>query len=134
MADWLDAYRASVGWGDEIIAAYIPQHDLACCFVNHDGEHFYEVPGTLKDLPKAFRDAAIVIEATSCRVGVLFTDEDATAAEVEEALVTLADAGIGCGFIEPKPRVHQYALLNRYTEGGLLKEALKVIDQEGGDA
>ena len=122
MADWIDAYRDSVAWGDEIISVYIPQHDLSCCFVNHGGDHFYEVPGTLKDLSKALRDASKARTATSCQVGVLFTDADATAAEVEEAMVTLADADIGCGFIEPKPRVHQYALLNRYTEGGLLKD------------
>ena len=130
MADWLDAYKASVGWGDEIYAEVLFPSGAECCWHEIDGVRYYESPGTLSDITTAIAVGQAVLAATGQKTGVLFIDEQATEALVEEALHRTCDADLGCGFIHPKPATLQYKLLSKYSEGTLLEAALKAM-QEG---
>ena len=128
--DWAQDYMDSVAWGDEIEQGFLTGSWIEYCRVEVDGVDYYDVPGHLTDLNKALADAEAVKEATGGKVAILFVDKQATEAQVEEAMHRACDVGIGCGFLEAKLKLHQYGLLNKYSEGTLLEQALKVM-QEG---
>ena len=130
MADWAQDYKDSVAWGDEIEQGVLIGRGIEYCRVDVDGVDYYDVPGHLTDITKALADAKAVEDATGGKVAVLFLDKQATEAQVEEAMHRACDVGIGCGFLEAKPKLHQYGLLSKYSEGTLLEQALKVM-QEG---
>ena len=132
MADWLDAYKASVGWGDEIYPDVLFPSGVECCWHEVDGIRYYDSPGTLSDITTAIAFGQAVHAAKGQKTCVLFIDEQATEAQVEEAMHRTCDVGLGCGFIHPKPATLQYKLLSKYSEGTLLEAALKAM-QEGND-
>jgi hypothetical protein len=122
MTSWVDRYRSTVSWGDEITADTIA--GVPCCWVEASGQRVYFTAGTVADLHGALAQALTVQRNTQSHGQVLFVDEHATAYQVEEAMHAMADAGIGCGFIEAEPSVHQHALLDRCSEGTLLPSLL----------
>lgn len=118
MSTWLDSYRASVSWGDQIHAATIA--GVECCWHEVKGERVASVPGSLDNITDAIRRATTVQRAINSACRVLFTDETATEAQVEEAMYETATCGVGCGFIEPLPSVYFYGLLEKFSEGHLI--------------
>lgn len=124
MADWLDAYRDSVSWGDQINAHTHPS-GIDCCWVEVHGRRVYSIPARLDEIGIASLNAVTIKLDTGCDVRVLFTDDTATAAQVEEAMNVLAQQDIGCGFLEPIPQVHFYGLLSLMSEGTLLESAVR---------
>ena len=135
MTNWLTKYRDSVSWGDEIYAKQISARDgsygpVDCCWF-YSGNRFdkchYYVPGDLKDINKAITDGLVVKQSTSCPTSILFTSKEATEAQVEEAIHTAGNAGLACGFLEAKPQVIWYGLLEKYSEGTLIEQALEVM-------
>ncbi len=85
-----------------------------------DGLHFW-VPGLLDDVSGALSLAEQALGLPGCSgVTVLFLDQQATAAQVEEALHLVAQAGAGCDFLEPAPRVLRDGLLQRMSEGTII--------------
>ena len=135
---WLDKYRDSVSWGDDIRAEKVSTRDgsygpVDCCWF-YIGDRLEEcrycVPGDLSDLNKAITDGLVVKQSTNCPTAILFTNKEATEAQVEEAIHTAGGSGLGCGFLEAKPKWLWYGLLEKYSEDTLLEQALKVM-QEG---
>jgi hypothetical protein len=120
MADWIEHFRASVGWGDQLTLSSLPD-GTACCSLPMDGGLRFWVPGSLGDIAGALRLARQALQASGCNgVTVLFLDQQATAAQVEQALHLVAQAGAGCDFLEPAPRVLRDGLLLRMSEGTIL--------------
>lgn len=114
---WIDRYRGSVSWGDQIHAETLPDGS-PCCWTEIKGGRFYTVPGFLGDLHGAIDRAQQTQHMPDCNLAVVqFLDEDATDFQVEEACHVLAAAGLGCGFLEPRPRVRHHLLLERASEG-----------------
>ncbi|MDA9661487.1 hypothetical protein N9T35_00670 [bacterium] len=139
MTNWLANYRDSVSWGDEIRAQKISSRDgsygpVDCCWF-YSGDRLekchYCVPGDLKDMNKAITDGLVVKQSTNCSTSILFTNKEATEAQVEEALHTAGNAGLACGFLEAKPTLLWYGLLDKYSEGTLMEQALKVMQEAG---
>lgn len=122
---WLQRYRAQFSWGRSIRRAKV--RGIPCCWVHCEGERHYDVPGNLRDIAKACADAAVVANSTRCSATVLFLDRKATAAQVEEALFTTSRAGLGCGFLRVQPRLLQYRLLNRVSEGNLVQDLFAAV-------
>ena len=121
---WVDRYRASVSWGDQIHPDLLTPGNTVCCWVPStiEGERHYRVPGWLNAIPAAIATAQQALEAPGCRsAAVLFLDTEATAYQVEEACHALAAAGLGCGFLEPKPAVLHHGLLLRASEDTILE-------------
>lgn len=127
MANWLDSYKESVSWGDQIHAETVDGID--CCWVEVDGKCVFSVPGTLDDVPGSIANAVAIKQAFDCDCRVLFADEEATQAQVEQAMHATAHEGIGCGFIEPRPSAYYFHLLDLYSEGTLLESAQKEAGQ-----
>jgi hypothetical protein len=126
MADWIDDYRETVSWGDQIHADHVPPDGELCCWFPYSGGRHYTTPGWLgSGLAESLARALRCLAATGTEVSVLFLDRQASAYEVEEALWVLSDAGIGCGFLEPQPKVMHYGLLERVSEGCLIKDMLQ---------
>jgi hypothetical protein len=123
VANWTEHFRASVGWGDQLTVSLLP-HGTACCSLPmDDGLHFW-VPGLLDDMPGATAMAKQALQLSGCSaVTVLFLDQQATAAQVEEALHVAAQAGAGCDFLEPSPRALRDGLLLRMSEDTILDGA-----------
>jgi hypothetical protein len=120
MADWIEHFRTSVGWGDQLTASLLPNGNACCSLPTAGGLHFW-VPGSLDDIASATRLAQQAFQASGCNgVTVLFLDQRATAAQVEEALHLVAQAGAACDFLEPVPRVLRDGLLLRMSEGTIL--------------
>lgn len=120
MADWIEHFRASVGWGDQLTLSLLPD-GTDCCSLPMDGGLHFWVPGSLGDIAGALRLAQQALQASGCNgVTVLFLDRQATAAQVEEALHLVAQAGAACDFLEPAPRVLRDGLLLRMSEGTIL--------------
>ena len=120
MTDWIDRFRASVNWGDEIHAGTLPDGCSYCWVKLGDGCHAW-VPGTLKDLPGAIALAHQAMRMSARRsVTAMLLDQQATDYQVEEACHLLARAGVGCDFLDVQPRVLRDGLLLRMSEGTLL--------------
>ena len=130
MANWAQDYMDSVSWGDEIEQGLLIESGIEYCCVDVDGVDYYDVPGHLTDITKALADAKAVEDATNGKVAILFLDKEATEDQVEEAMHRACDVGIGCGFLNAKPKLLWYGLLDKYSEGTLMEQALKVM-QEG---
>jgi hypothetical protein len=120
MNNWVDDFRASVMWGDQITECHMP-NDPPCCSVwLDDGMHVW-VPGELSDLEGAGARAELARRSFDCRgVTVMFLDEQATAAQVEEALHAMAARKAGCDFLGVQPSIHRSGLLLLMSEGTLL--------------
>ena len=123
MTTWIQRFRNSVSWGGDITAALLPD-GTPCCFMTlddgQDGQHVW-VSGFLGDIPAAIAKAQQAAQASDCKtVTVLFLDQQATAAQVEEALHLVAYGGAGCDFLEVQPRVLCDGLLLRMSEGTIL--------------
>jgi hypothetical protein len=132
MADWIDRYRASVSWGDQIHADLLWPSNTVCCWVpaTIEGQRHYRIPGCLANIPAAIATAQQALQAPGCRSAtVLFLDEEATPYQVEEACNLTAAAGIGCGFLEPQPEVLHLGLLTRASEGTLLEGMVQKLEE-----
>ena len=127
MADWAQQYMDYVSWGDEIQQEMLIESGIQYCRVDVDGVDHYDVPGHLTDLTTALADAKAVESSTNGKVAILFLDKEATEAQVEEAMHRACDVRLGCGFLETKPKWHHYELLDKYSEGTLLEQAMKVM-------
>lgn len=132
MTNWLDEYRDSVSWGDEIVYSLTYTRDgqlrpIECCFFPANDTYVYVVPGKLSDLNQALTDAAVVKANSNCLTNVLFTDDTATEAQVEEAMTVLGQKGFGCRFLKAQPDVLHLGLLDRMSEGTLLERAIEII-------
>ena len=120
MTSWVDRFRASVSWGDQLTAALLPCGTACCSMPMNDGLHFW-VPGHLADLSGAVASARQALQSPGCSgVTVLFMDRQATAAQVEESLHLVASSGAGCDFLESQPRVLRDGLLSLMSEGTIL--------------
>ena len=125
MSDWIDRFRSSVDWEDQVIAYLLPEGTPSCLVQLSDGPQVW-VHGLLADLPGAVGRARLARESLDCSniacrgVTVMFLDEQATAAQVEEACYVLARAGFSCDFLEVQPRVLRDGLLLRMSEGTVL--------------
>lgn len=128
MSEWLQDYKESVSWGDEIKAGLANKTEY--CSHTCDGETLCTVPGFLSDIRKAVLDAMFIKWVTKAKTAILFIDKEATEAQVEEAIHRACDQGVGCGFLHAQPAWLWYGLLDKYMEGTLLEEAIKVM-QEG---
>lgn len=124
MQDWIDRFRESVGWGDEIHASRLSDGAKYCWILVEQGWHAW-VPGLLEDLPGAITLAQRVMRCPGCyRAAVVFLDKEATEYQVEEACHRLAAADVGCSFLEAGPQVLRDGLLLRMSEGTVLDRAL----------
>lgn len=130
MANWAQDYMDSVSWGDEIVQGMHMESRVEYLSFEVEGSWKYLVPGDLNVMSKAIADGLVVKQSTNCRTSILFINKEATEAQVEEALHTAGNAGLGCGFLEAKPKWLWYGLLEKYSEGTLMEQALKVM-QEG---
>ena len=131
MADWQQAYMDSVSWADKIDSGiHAPSGIRYLCFESQ-GAGIYIVAGDLNVMHKAILDGLTLKQSTDCcATSVLFTNTEATEAQVEEALHVLAKQGLGCCFLEAKPKLLWYGLLKKYSEGTLLEEAVKVMQED----
>jgi hypothetical protein len=120
MTDWIERFRASVGWGDEITEGILPDGTPCCWVLMDDGMHAW-VSGTLQDLAAAITLAQQALGCLNCSgVTVLLLDQHASDYQVEEACHLLAKAGAGCDFLAAQPRVLRDGLLLRMSEGTIL--------------
>ena len=110
--NWAQDYMDSVSWGDAIEQGMTAANWVEYCRVEVGGVDYYTVPGQLTDISKAIADAKEVQSATNGKVEILFLDKDATEAQVEEAMHRACNEEIGCGFLEARPKIHQYCLLD----------------------
>jgi hypothetical protein len=130
MTYWVDRYRESVSWGDQIHADLVPLTGEQCCWFTHSGGRQYMTPGFLgPQLAESLARAQRCRIATGTPTAVLFLDEEATSYQVEEAAYTLCQAGLGCGFLEPQPQVKYLMHLERASEGTLVDLLESAADQ-----
>ena len=115
---WINDLKASASWGDDIRATTIG--GINCCWTGvHNSKDFhYWVAGQLTQRQQAYSDASKVKELTGAGVTVLFTDKQATDAQVEEAMHEAGMLhGVGCDFLSAELSVKRNALLSKYQEG-----------------
>ena len=109
---WINDLKASVSWGDNIHATTIG--GINCCRMgtpNSDSFHYW-VAGQLTHRQKAYSDAGKVEGLTGATVSILYTDQQATTAQVKEAMVEAGMFhGFGCCFLSAELRAKKKDLL-----------------------
>lgn len=121
MPAWLRQFKDSVSYPELIHHEQV--EGVECCWLAVQRKRHYEVPGALPEIKAAIRQAEVVEAATGSDVAILFTNnERLTEAQVEEAMFVTAEAGFGCGFLGASGKIHQYRILNRFTEGNLIQD------------
>ncbi len=127
MTDWLQDYRESVSWGNDI--TYRKINETEYCLYVFDAQTYCNVPGNLTDISKALDNALLVNWITKAKTEILFLDKEATEGQIEEAIHRAFYVGIGCSFLEAEPKWIWYDLLDKYMEGTLFEEAMKAMEE-----
>jgi hypothetical protein len=128
--NWAQDYMDSVAWSDKIVQGIHVESGIEYLSFEVEGSWKYLVQGDLNVMHKAIIDGLTIKQSTNCSTSILFTNKEATEAQVEEAIHTAGGSGLGCGFLEAKPTFLWYGLLDKYSEGTLMEQALKLM-QEG---
>jgi hypothetical protein len=114
---WIQAFKASVGWADQIQVETLG--DLCYCSAQAQGKTHAWYPGWIATLDAAIAQGQRIRDLTGHNVTIQFLDRDPEERQVEASLHATAHAGLGCDFLEARPRVALTALLAKYSEGTL---------------
>lgn len=127
MPDWIDEFKSSVSWGDQIEPYQEREFDFPVLTVvlEHGGRHFW-IEANLSELSGLPRKINLLSSSIkSSDLTVIFTDKELVAKDIESLMHYTKELGCGIDFLSVNASVIRNGLLLLYSEGTILDPLFK---------